>query len=56
MWGGITAAKNSKSLQRNFTKSKITIKEDTYAAVYAASKPGEKCIVCILGTAQLYLF
>ena len=33
-----------------FTKSKITIKEDTYAAVYAASKPGEKCIVCILGT------
>ena len=33
-----------------FTKSKITIKEDTYAAVYAASKPREKCIVCILGT------
>ena len=33
-----------------FTKSKITIKEDTYAAVYAASKPGEKSIVCILGT------
>ena len=33
-----------------FKKSKITIKEDTYAAVYAASKLGEKCIVCILGT------
>ena len=33
-----------------FTKSKITIKEDTYAAVYASSRPGEKCIVCILGT------
>ena len=33
-----------------FTKSKIIIKEDTYAAVYATSKPNEKSIVCILGT------
>jgi len=33
-----------------FTDSEIIIKEDTYAAVYAASKPYEKSIVCILGT------
>ncbi len=33
-----------------FNQSKIIIKEDTYAAVYAASSPNEKCIVCILGT------
>lgn len=33
-----------------FTDSTIVIKEDTYAAVYAASKPDEKSIVCILGT------
>ena len=33
-----------------FNKADISIKEDTYAAVYAASKPGEKSIVCILGT------
>ena len=33
-----------------FKKAYISIKEDTYAAVYAASKPGEKSIVCILGT------
>ena len=33
-----------------FKKADISIKEDTYAAVYAASKPGEKAIVCILGT------
>ena len=33
-----------------FTDSEIIIKEDTYAAVYAASKPNEKSIVCILGT------
>ena len=33
-----------------FKKADISIKEDTYAAVYAASKPGEKSIVCILGT------
>ena len=33
-----------------FTSCEITIKEDTYAAVYATSKPNEKSIVCILGT------
>lgn len=33
-----------------FIKSKIIIKEDTYAAVYAAAEMGEKSIVCILGT------
>ena len=33
-----------------FTNAEKTIKEDTYAAVYAASKPEEKAIVCILGT------
>lgn len=33
-----------------FTQANIIIKEDTYAAVYAASDPGEKSIVCILGT------
>jgi N-acetylglucosamine kinase-like BadF-type ATPase len=33
-----------------FTEAEIVIKEDTYAAVYAASKPNEKSIVCILGT------
>ncbi len=33
-----------------FTNCKTIIKEDTYAAVYAASKPNEKSIVCILGT------
>jgi N-acetylglucosamine kinase-like BadF-type ATPase len=33
-----------------FIHSKIVIKEDTYAAVYATSTPYEKSIVCILGT------
>ena len=33
-----------------FNKADVSIKEDTYAEVYAASKPGEKSIVCILGT------
>jgi len=33
-----------------FTEAEIVIKEDTHAAVYAASKPNEKSIVCILGT------
>jgi N-acetylglucosamine kinase-like BadF-type ATPase len=33
-----------------FTHADKTIKEDTYAAVYAAAKPNEKSIVCILGT------
>ena len=33
-----------------FINNKIVIKEDTYAAVYAAADMGEKSIVCILGT------
>ena len=33
-----------------FTNAEKTIKEDTFAAVYAASKPEEKAVVCILGT------
>jgi N-acetylglucosamine kinase-like BadF-type ATPase len=33
-----------------FTNAEKIIKEDTYAAVYAASKPEEKAVVCILGT------
>ena len=33
-----------------FKNSDFDIKEDTYAAVYSTIKPGEKSIVCILGT------
>ena len=33
-----------------FINSSIIVKEDTYAAVYACCKPGEKAIVSILGT------
>ena len=33
-----------------FVNSTTVIKEDTYAAVYAAADPGEKSIVCIMGT------
>jgi len=33
-----------------FINSEFVIKEDTFAAVYAAAKTGEKSIVCILGT------
>lgn len=33
-----------------FINSEFVIKEDTFAAVYAAAKIGEKSIVCILGT------
>ena len=33
-----------------FINSKITIKEDTYAAVYSTVLPKEEAIVCILGT------
>lgn len=33
-----------------FINSEFDIKEDTYAAVYACCKPGEKAIVSILGT------
>lgn len=33
-----------------FTKSDFSILEDTYAAVYATTKPNNPAIVCILGT------
>ncbi|MCX2681501.1 N-acetylglucosamine kinase [Galbibacter sp. EGI 63066] len=33
-----------------FTNAKITVKEDTYAAIYATVSPDEQAIVCILGT------
>lgn len=33
-----------------FTQSKFSIKEDTYAAVYATTQPNEPAIVCIMGT------
>ena len=33
-----------------FIKAKFSIKEDTYAAVYSTSTPGEASIVCIMGT------
>ena len=36
--------------QSYFINAKITIKEDTYAAVYAAAEPGEQAVICILGT------
>jgi len=39
-----------KVFEEIFTNCAIIIKEDTYAAVYATSKPNEKSIVCILGT------
>ena len=42
----ISAIRIRKVFKEIFTKSEITIKEDI-SAVYAASKPGEKCIVCI---------
>ena len=37
-------------LQGIFPNAAIDVKEDTYAAVYAATSPGEESIVCILGT------
>ena len=33
-----------------FVNAKITVKEDTYAAIYATVTPDENAIVCILGT------
>lgn len=36
--------------EKIFDHAEIQIKEDTYAAVYAVSSPGEPSIVCILGT------
>lgn len=37
-------------LSAYFPNAKVTIHEDTYAAVYATTPKGEKAIVCILGT------
>ena len=37
-------------LQEIFSNAEIDVKEDTYAAVYAATVSGEESIVCILGT------
>ena len=37
-------------LKSIFQNSTISVKEDTYAAVYAITDPGESSIVCILGT------
>ena len=39
-----------KVLKIIFINAKISVKEDTYAATYSVTKPGEKSIVCILGT------
>jgi N-acetylglucosamine kinase-like BadF-type ATPase len=36
--------------QNYFSKAKISVHEDTYAAVYATTPKDEKAIVCILGT------
>jgi N-acetylglucosamine kinase-like BadF-type ATPase len=36
--------------QEYFSKAKISVHEDTYAAVYATTPKDEKAIVCILGT------
>ncbi len=37
-------------LKSIFQNSTISVKEDTYAAVYSITDPGEPSIVCILGT------
>ncbi len=36
--------------QAYFSKAKVTVHEDTYAAVYATTPKDEQAIVCILGT------
>ena len=36
--------------QAYFVNAGISVKEDTYAAVYATVDPGEQAIICILGT------
>jgi len=40
----------SLTLQKYFTNAKISVLEDTYAAVYATNPNKEKAIICILGT------
>ncbi|GIZ16073.1 N-acetylglucosamine kinase [Capnocytophaga catalasegens] len=39
-----------KVLEKFFTNADIQVCEDTFAAVYATTRPEEKAIVCILGT------
>ena len=36
--------------QNYFTNAKVSVEEDTYAAVYATTPKNDKAIVCILGT------
>ena len=36
--------------QEYFTNARVSVQEDTYAAVYATTPRGQKAIVCILGT------
>jgi len=45
-----TTKRISKVFEEIFTKCSFTIKEDTYAAVYASAAIGVPSIVCILGT------
>ena len=45
-----TTKRISKVFKEIFTKCSFTIKEDTYAAVYASAAIGVPSIVCILGT------
>ncbi|ATA71979.1 MULTISPECIES: N-acetylglucosamine kinase [Capnocytophaga] len=40
----------ARTLQTIFRTAKIDVKEDTFAAVYATTRPEDKAIVCILGT------
>lgn len=40
----------SKVFQEYFPNAKVSVHEDTYAAVYATTPKDEKAIVCILGT------
>ena len=38
-----------------FIKAEFSIKEDTYAAVYSTSTPGEASIVCIMAVSYTHL-
>jgi N-acetylglucosamine kinase-like BadF-type ATPase len=40
----------TKVFREIFTEAELSVKEDTYAAVYSAAKVGTPSIVCILGT------
>ena len=49
---GVSSSKKriDKIFREIFSNAELDIKEDTYAAVYSAFKPGDSSIVCILGT------